>query len=155
MAKSEERKVFAFNRAASHHFFLFDKYEAGLSLCGTEVKSIREGRANLKDSYAQVKENEVWLLNCHISPYSFGNRQNHDPLRARKLLLHKNEIRRLIGKTVERGFTLIPLQLYASRGRIKCEIALAKGKQTHDKREAIKKKETDRETRAALRQNRR
>ncbi|MDD5543484.1 MAG: SsrA-binding protein SmpB [Acidobacteriia bacterium] len=154
MPKSEERKVFAFNRAASHNYFLFDKYEAGLALRGTEVKSIREGRANLKDSYAQVKNNEVWLMNCHISPYSFGNRQNHDPLRPRKLLLHKMEIRRLIGKTVERGFTLIPLQLFAQRGRIKCEVALAKGKHTHDKRESIRKKETDREARAAMRSGR-
>lgn len=154
MEKSKERKVFTFNRAASHNYFLFDKYEAGIELRGTEVKSIREGRANLKDSYAQVKNSEVWLLNCHISPYSHGNRQNHDPLRPRKLLLHRNEIRRLIGKTVERGFTLIPLQFYLKQGHIKCEVALAKGKQTHDKRESIRKKESDREARAAMQRGR-
>jgi SsrA-binding protein len=152
--KSKERKVFTFNRAATHSYFLFDKYEAGIELRGTEVKSIREGRANLKDSYAQVKNSEVWLLNCHISPYSHGNRQNHDPLRPRKLLLHRNEIRRLIGKTVERGFTLIPLQLYLKQGHIKCEVALAKGKQNHDKRESIRKKESDREARAAMQRGR-
>jgi SsrA-binding protein len=151
MQKTGEEKVFAFNRAASHHYFLFDKYEAGMSLRGTEVKSIREGRANLKDSYAQLKNHEVWLLNCHISPYSHGNRQNHDPLRPRKLLLHKSEIRRLIGKTEERGFTLVPLQLYLKKGRIKCEIALAKGKKTHDKRESIRRRDADREARAAIR----
>ncbi len=155
MQKTTEDKVFAFNRAATHHYFLFDKYEAGIALRGTEVKSIREGRANLKDSYAQVKNNEVWLLNCHISPYSHGNRQNHDPLRPRKLLLHKNQIRRLVGKTVERGFTLVPLQLYMKRGHIKCEVALAKGKLAHDKREAIRRKETDREARMAMRQRNR
>ncbi len=152
MQRSAEERVFAFNRSASHNYFLFDKYEAGLELLGTEVKSIREGRANLKDSYAQVKGTEVWLLNCHISPYSHGNRQNHDPLRPRKLLLHKQEIRRLLGKTVERGFTLVPLQLYQKRGRIKCEVALAKGKHTHDKRESLRRKESDREARAAMRQ---
>lgn len=151
MQKTPEDKVFAFNRAASHNYFLFDKYEAGVALRGTEVKSIREGRANLKDSYAAVKENEVWLLNCHISPYSHGNRQNHDPLRPRKLLLRKTEIRRLVGKTVERGFTLIPLQLYLKKGKIKCEIALAKGKHTHDKRESLRRKESDREAQSALR----
>ncbi len=155
MQKTTEDKVFAFNRAATHHYFLFDKYEAGIALRGTEVKSIREGRANLKDSYAQVRNNEVWLLNCHISPYSHGNRQNHDPLRPRKLLLHKNQIRRLVGKTVERGFTLVPLQLYMKRGHIKCEVALAKGKLAHDKREAIRRKETDREARMAMRQRNR
>ena len=151
MQKSTESKVFAFNRAASHHYFLFDKYEAGIELRGTEVKSVREGRANLKDSYAQVKNSEVWLMNCHISPYSHGNIQNHDPRRPRKLLLHKNEIRRLVGKTVERGFTLVPLQLYLKRGRIKCEMALAKGKQTHDKRESIRRRESEKEARAAMR----
>lgn len=151
MQKNGEEKIFAFNRIASHNYFLFDKYEAGVELRGTEVKSIREGRANLKDSYAQVKNNEVWLLNCHISPYSHGNRQNHDPLRPRKLLLHKSEIRRLLGKTTERGFTMIPLQLYSKKGRVKCEIALAKGKHVHDKREAIRRKESDREARAAMR----
>lgn len=151
MPKSENEKTFALNRAASHNYFLFDKYEAGIELRGTEVKSIREGRSNLKDSYGQVKNQEVWLQNCHISPYSHGNRQNHDPLRPRKLLLHKNEIRRLIGKTVERGFTLVPLRLYLKKGRIKCEIALAKGKHTHDKRESIKRKESEREARAAMR----
>lgn len=151
MQKTPEDKVFAFNRAASHNYFLFDKYEAGVALRGTEVKSIREGRASLKDSYAAVKENEVWLLNCHISPYSHGNRQNHDPLRPRKLLLRKTEIRRLVGKTVERGFTLIPLQLYLKKGKIKCEIALAKGKHTHDKRESLRRKESDREAQSALR----
>lgn len=151
MQNTFENKVFALNRAASHNYFLYDRYEAGIALRGTEVKSIREGRANLKESYAQVKNNEVWLLNCHISPYSHGNQQNHDPLRARKLLLHRNEIRRLIGKTVERGFTLVPLQLYLKKGKIKCEFALAKGKHTHDKRESLRRKESDREARAAMR----
>jgi len=119
-------------------------------LTGTEIKSARDGRVNLKDAYGLVKSGEVWLLNCHISPYSHGNFANHDPLRTRKLLLNRSEIRRLIGKTVEKGLTLVPLRVYLKNGRLKCELALAKGRKLHDKREVSRQKTIDKEARQAV-----
>lgn len=150
-----EEKVIATNRRAFHDYFILDKYEVGIALLGTEVKSVREGKVNLKDSYAVVRNGEMWLLNCHISPYSHGNIQNHEPTRTRKLLLHKQEIRRLIGKITERGFTVVPLRVYLKRGLVKVEIALVKGKKTYDKRETERRKTTDREVRAAMKRARR
>jgi SsrA-binding protein len=123
-------------------------------LTGTEIKSARDGRVNLQDSYGLVKDGEIWLLNCHISPYSHGNYANHEPLRTRKLLMHHSEIRRLIGRTTEKGLTLVPLKVYLKGGRLKCELALAKGRKLHDKREVSKKKTIDKETRQALSERR-
>jgi len=133
------------NKKAWHNYFIEDKYEAGISLLGTEVKSLREGRANLGDSYGKIKDGEIFLVDAHISPYTHGNRFNSDPLRTRKLLLHKKEIRRLIGKIQEKGFTLIPLRLYFSNGKAKVEMGLAKGKKLFDKRETIKRKTMERD----------
>ena len=145
-------KDIAVNRQAFHNYEIIEKFEAGIVLTGTEIKSAREGKVNLKDSYGMVKAGEVWLLNCHISPYSHGNYANHDPLRTRKLLLKRSEIHRLIGRTTERGLTLVPLRMYLKEGRLKCEIALAKGRKVHDKREVSKQKTIDKETRQALSQ---
>jgi SsrA-binding protein len=142
------------NRTAFHNYFILEKFEAGIQLRGTEVKSIRAGRANLKDAYGLVKDGEVFLLNAHIGPYDYGNIFNHEPLRTRKLLMHKNEIRKLIGKTQGKGITLIPLRLYFKTGRIKVEMALAKGKQTWDKRETERRRTADREAREAIARNR-
>jgi SsrA-binding protein len=147
-------KLVASNKKAFHDYFILEKLEAGIALLGTEVKSIREGRINLKDSYASIKDGEPMLSNCHISPYSHGNRQNHDPVRTRKLLLHHQEIRKLIGKTQEKGLTLIPLRVYLKRGRVKVELGLARGKKEYDKRETERRKEVDRETRAAMKSHR-
>lgn len=138
-------KVVATNRKAYHDYHIQEKYEAGMSLVGTEVKSLREGRANLKDSYALIKEGEAFLLNCHISPYSHGNIQNHDPVRTRKLLLNKKEINKLWGKTSQQGFTLVPLKIYFKNGKAKVEIGLAKGKRQYEKRASIKEREAKRE----------
>jgi len=138
-------KLICQNKKAWHNYFIDDKYEAGISLLGTEVKSLREGKANLGDSYGTIKNGEIFLVDTHISPYSHGNRSNPDPLRTRKLLLHKREIRRLIGKVQERGFTLIPLRLYFSDGKAKVELGLAKGKKLFDKRETLKQKTMERE----------
>lgn len=137
--------VIASNRKAYHDYFIEDTYEAGISLLGTEVKSLREGRANLKDSYAIIKDGEAFLLNCHISPYSHGNIQNHDPLRTRKLLLHKKEISKMWSKTTQQGLTLMPLKLYFKNGKAKVEIGIAKGKRQYEKRESIKEREANRE----------
>ena len=145
----------AVNRAASHHYFLLEKLEAGIALRGTEVKSIRAGRANLKDAYAIIKGGELWLLNAHIGPYEHGNIFNHDALRTRKLLVHKEELRKLIGKIQQRGQTLIPTRMYFKNGRVKVEIALAKGKQLWDKRETERRRTADREAREAIARNRR
>jgi len=142
------------NRAASHNYFLLEKYEAGIALRGTEVKSVRSGRANLKDAYGIIKDGEAWLLNAHIGPYEHGNIFNHDPVRTRKLLLHKEELRKLIGKTQQRGLTLIPTRLYFRKGKVKCEIALARGKQSWDKRETERRKTADREAREAIARSR-
>jgi SsrA-binding protein len=152
--QDQAEKLLATNRKAFHEYFILDKLEAGIALLGTEVKSIREARINLKESYAAVKDGEAFLLNCHVSPYTHGNRENHDPLRRRKLLLHKREIRKLIGKTQEKGLTLVPLRVYLRRGKIKVELGVARGKKLFDKRESERRKETDRETRAAVKQRR-
>jgi SsrA-binding protein len=140
----------AVNRAASHNYFLLDKFEAGIALRGTEVKSIREGKANLKDAYGIIKDGEAYLLNAHIGPYSHGNSLNHDSLRTRKLLLHRQELQKLMGKTQLKGLTLIPTRLYFRHGRVKCELAVAKGKQDWDKRETERRREDEREARAAI-----
>jgi len=140
----------AVNRSASHNYFLTDRFEAGVALRGTEVKSIREGKANLKDSYGLLKDGECFLLNAHIGPFSHGNMMNHDSLRTRKLLMHRQELRKLEGLSKQKGFTLIPTRLYFRHGRVKCELALAKGKQDWDKRETERKREADREARAAI-----
>jgi len=139
------------NRQASHNYFLLDHFDAGLVLTGTEVKSAREGKVQLKDSYAEVISEEAWLVNAHISPYSHGNLANHDPVRRRKLLLHRKEIDKLLGKTREKGLSLIPLKIYLKNGLIKCELALARGKKQYDKREADRARTQKEEARAAMR----
>ena len=145
----------AVNRAASHNYHLLEKFEAGLMLRGTEVKSVRAGQVQLRDAYALVKDGEAWLLNAHIGPYEHGNIFNHEPLRTRKLLLHKEEIRKLIGKTQQKGLTLIPIRVYFRNGRAKCEIALARGKQEWDKRETERRRTADKEAREAIARSRR
>ena len=140
-----KEKIVATNSRAYHDYFIEESYEAGISLVGTEVKALREGRVNLRESFARVEGGEVYLYQCHISPYSHGNLSNHDPLRRRKLLLHREEIRRLFGKAQIRGYTLLPLKIYFKNGLAKVELALGKGKKSHDKREALKKKEARRE----------
>jgi SsrA-binding protein len=135
----------ATNRRAHHDYEILETYEAGLVLRGTEVKSLREGKASFKDSYALVQGNEVWLVGCHISPYHHGTDANHDPERKRKLLLHRTEINRLLGKTLERGLTLIPLRLYFKHARAKLELGLARGKKLYDKRRTVREREARRE----------
>ena len=142
------------NRAASHNYFLLERFEAGVVLTGTEVKSIRSGRANLKDSYGLIKDGELWLLNAHIGPYEHGNIHNHAPLRTRKLLMHKEEIKKLIGKTQQKGLTLIPVRMYFKNGKVKVELALAKGKQLWDKRETERRRTADKEAREAISRSR-
>ncbi len=143
--QAENIKVICKNRKAHFNFEIEDTFECGIVLLGSEVKSLRNGRANLSDSYGKVRNSEIFLVDAHISPYSQANRENHDPLRERKLLLHKREIKRLTGKVAERGFSLIPLKMYFKNGKVKLEMALARGKKTYDKRESIKKKEQRRE----------
>ena len=143
-------KMVANNRKARHLYHILETVEAGLVLMGTEVKSLRNGRANMGDSYAVVENGEVWLRNLHISPYEQGNQFNHEPLRKRKLLLHRGDIRRLIGKTQEKGLTLIPLKLYFRKGWAKVELALVKGKKTYDKRADIAKRDADRDMARAM-----
>jgi SsrA-binding protein len=140
----------AFNRSASFNYFLTDRFEAGVALRGTEVKSIREGKANLKDAYGLLKDGECFLLNAHIGHFSHGNSMNHEELRTRKLLLHKAEVQKLEAATRQKGYTLIPVRLYFKNGRVKCEIALAKGKQEWDKRATERKREADNEAKAAI-----
>ena len=147
-----KNSVLAVNRQASHNYEFLEKYEAGIVLTGTEVKSAKESRISLRDAYGVVKDGEVWLQNCHISPFSHGNFANHDPLRTRKLLLNRAEIRKLIGRTTEKGLTLVPSKMYLKNGRIKCELALAKGKKTYDKRETERRKTIERETRQEVRE---
>jgi len=142
------------NRKAFHDFHLMESFEAGIVLLGTEVKAIREGRVNLRDSFARVEAGEIFLYNVNISPYSHRGYADHEPLRRRKLLLHRDEIRKLIGKTVEKGMTLVPVRLYFKNGRVKVAVSLAKGKKDYDKRETIKRREADRETRAAIKSRR-
>ncbi len=144
--------LIAENRKAFFEYHILETFEAGITLLGTEVKGIREGKASLADSYARVEKGEVWLYNVHINPYSHRGYVDHDPKRRRKLLLHAQEIRKLVGKTTEKGLTLVPLRLYFKRGRVKVAISLVKGKQLHDKRETLRKREVDRETRAAVKE---
>jgi SsrA-binding protein len=157
MDKTEREKAqtsIAENRKAFHDFHILETFEAGIVLLGTEIKAIREGRVNLRDSYARVEDGEVFLYNVNISPYSHRGYAEHEPLRRRKLLLHRDEIRKLIGKTVEKGMTLVPVRLYYKNGRVKVAVSLAKGKKEYDKRETIKRREADRETRAAVKARR-
>lgn len=148
---ASQGRVLCANRHAGHNYFLMERFEAGLALTGTEVKSARAGKIQLKDSYAEVEGGEAWLVNAHISHYSHGNRENHDPVRRRKLLLHRREIDKLLGKTREKGLALIPTKVYLKNGRIKCELALARGKKLHDKRAAERERTSEAEARAALR----
>ena len=151
--KDVSDKVVATNRKAFHDYFIEERYEAGIMLQGTEVKSLREGRVNLQDSYASVRGSEVFLHQCHISPYSHGNIMNHDPTRVRKLLLHKAEIHKLLGKTQQKGLTLVPLRIYfTKRGYAKVELGLAKGKKLYDRRETIKSREAGREVQRAIKE---
>ena len=142
------------NRKAYHDYHLLETFEAGIVLLGTEVKAIREGRVNLRDSFARLDDGEAYLYNVNISPYSHRGYAEHEPLRRRKLLLHRDEIRKLVGKTVEKGMTLVPVRMYFKNGRVKVAVSLAKGKKEYDKRETIKRRETDRETRAAIKTRR-
>lgn len=145
-------RLLAENRKASHDYHFLDTIEAGVVLLGTEVKAIREGRVNLRDSYGRVEDGEVFVYNIHISPYSHRGYTEHEALRKRKLLMHRSEIRKLIGKTVEKGITLVPVRMYLKNGRVKLAISLAKGKKSHDKRETERRREAERETRAAIKQ---
>ena len=148
--REQAQSNIAENRKAYHDFHLVESFEAGIALLGTEVKAIREGRVNLRDSFARVESGEVFLYNVNISSYSHRGSADHEPLRRRKLLLHRQEIRKLIGKTVEKGMTLVPVRLYFKNGRVKVAVSLAKGKKEYDKRETIKRRDTDRETRSAI-----
>lgn len=151
-SSNEDRKVIATNRKARHDYEVVEKLEAGLVLTGTEVKSLRDGRANLKDSYVIFKEGEAFLFGTHISPYDHGNRENHEPTRTRKLLLHRRQLEKLHGIITQKGLTIVPLELYFIGGRVKAEIAVVKGRKLHDKREVIKQREAERETRAAIKE---
>jgi SsrA-binding protein len=151
MAKDKAaEELIADNRKARHDYHLLESFEAGLALTGTEVKAMREGRANLRDSYCRIERGEAFLLGAHVGQYSHGGSASHDPLRPRKLLLHQEELRKLLGKTSEKGLTIVPVRMYFKNGRAKLAIALAKGKKSYDKRETIKRREADRETRAAM-----
>ncbi|MEZ5401281.1 MAG: SsrA-binding protein SmpB [Bryobacteraceae bacterium] len=143
-------KILSDNRQARFNFELMDRVEAGLVLTGTEVKSARTGRVNLQDAFAEVTAGEAWLVNAHFSPYSHGNRYNHESMRRRKLLLHKREIDKLFGKTSDKGLTVVPTRIYLKDGLVKCEIAVARGKKLHDKRESERKREQEAEARAAV-----
>ncbi|MBI4270107.1 MAG: SsrA-binding protein SmpB [Candidatus Rokubacteria bacterium] len=154
-SETQQDRTVATNRRARHEYLILETVEAGLVLRGTEVKALRAGLVNFKDSYATVRNGEAWLLGCHISPYSHGTDANHDPERDRKLLLHRREIARLAGKIAERGLTLVPLRLYFKKGRAKIEIGLARGKKLHDKRSALREREVRREMDKAIRASRR
>ncbi|MBI5251204.1 MAG: SsrA-binding protein SmpB [Desulfomonile tiedjei] len=145
MKQTDGIKIICKNRKAFFNFEIEDTFEVGISLLGSEVKSLRNGKANLSDSYGKFRSGELFLVDAHISSYEQANRQNHDPLRERKLLLHKRELKKLVGKVTERGYSLVPLKMYFKRGKVKIEMALARGKKTFDKREAIKKKDQRRE----------
>jgi SsrA-binding protein len=153
--REKAQRIIADNRKAFHDYHVLDTWEAGVALLGTEVKAIREGRVNLRDSFARLDKGEVWLMNVHISPYSHTGYAHHDERRQRKLLLHRYEIQKITGQVNQKGFTLVPLQLYFKNGRVKVNLALVKGKQAHDKRETIRRREVDRETRAAVKARRR
>ena len=146
-------KIICQNKKARHNYYIEDTMEAGVVLQGTEVKALREGKASMADCYAVVDREEVFMLHCHISPYTPAHRFNHDPMRKRKLLLHKREIARLIGVSREKGYNLIPLKLYFKNGKVKVELAVAKGKKNYDKRDTIKKREADREIARAMKKN--
>lgn len=150
-ARTEGTKILSDNRQAGHNYFLMDRYEAGIALTGTEVKAAKAGKVQLRDAYASIDKNEAWLLNAHISEYSHGNRFNHPPTRPRKLLLHRREIDKLNEASREKGLSIIPTRLYLAKGRVKCEIALAKGKKLHDKRETERARSAEEEARAAVR----
>jgi len=145
-------KQIATNRKAQHDYFIEDRYEAGVALTGTEIKSVRAARVNLRDGFVQIRKGEAWLVNVHISPYDFGNRENHEPRRERKLLLHRQEIRKLLAKVSERGWTIVPLSMYLKDGRAKIEIALVRGKRLYDKRDAVAERDADRDLARALRE---
>jgi SsrA-binding protein len=149
--KDERERDVAVNRRAYHDYFVDEKYEAGVVLTGTEVKSLRGGRCNLRDGFVRIDGNEAWLENVHISPYAQGNLMNHDPLRPRKLLLHRRQIASLIGKVRQKGYTLVPLRVYFSRNHAKVEVGLARGKREYDKREAIAERDAKREIARAMR----
>jgi SsrA-binding protein len=149
--KDTSVKILSDNRQAGHNYFLMDRFEAGMVLTGTEVKAAKDGKVQLKDAYAAVLNNEAWLINAHISQYSHGNRENHPPVRNRKLLLHRREIDKLLGQSREKGLALIPTKMYLKNGRIKCELAVAKGKKLYDKREADHARTAEAEARAEMR----
>jgi len=148
-------KQFAVNRQASHLYHLFERFEAGVELMGTEVKSVREGKINLKDSYVDVKNGQAFLIDCHISPYTSGSYMNHEPRRDRRLLLHRQELDKLAGRVQERGFTMVPTRVYLKKNLIKCEIALAKGKKVYDHRDASRQRTIDREAQQDIHEHRR
>lgn len=150
MSADDGRKVVARNRKARHEYHVLETFEAGLVLKGPEVKSIRDGKVSFQDAFARVERGEVWLHSLHISPYEQANRANEDPVRPRKLLMHRHEIRRLVGKVEEKGLTLVPLEIFFSRGYAKVKLALARGKKLHDKREDLKRKDQEREARRAM-----
>ena len=152
MPHQQGTKTIAQNRKAFHDYFVEEKVECGIALFGTEVKSIRQGKVNLKESWAQIRKGEVWVEGMHISPYEQGNIFNRDPMRPKKLLLHRNEIRKLDGQVMKQGFTLIPLEMYLKDGKVKVMLGLCKGKQLHDKRDSIARKDSDREIRRALKE---
>jgi SsrA-binding protein len=145
-------KQIATNRKAQHDYFVEDRYEAGVALTGTEIKSVRAARVNLRDGFVQIRGGEAWLLNVHISPYDFGNRENHEPRRERKLLLHRQELRKLQAKVSERGWTIVPLSMYLKDGLAKIEIALVRGKRLYDKRDAVAERDADRDLARELRE---
>ncbi|HEX8708127.1 MAG TPA: SsrA-binding protein SmpB [Pyrinomonadaceae bacterium] len=152
MAAAKEEKALVTNRAAFHEYHISDKYEAGIALTGTEIKSVMEGRVQLKDSYVAVRDGEAWLFNAHISPYSHGNRENHDPVRTRKLLLHRREIAQLEQSATMQGMTLVVTRIYLKNGRAKLEVGVARGKKMYDKRETEMRRTVERETRAQLKE---
>jgi SsrA-binding protein len=155
MAVAAEEKNLVTNRSAYHEYHILEKYEAGIALQGTEVKSVREGAVQLKEAYVSVRDGEAWLFNAHISPYAYGNRTNHDPTRTRKLLLHRREIEKLEGETSTKGMTLVVTRVYLKGGRVKLEIGVARGKKLYDKRETEMRRTVERETRAQLKERNR
>lgn len=145
-----EVKQVASNRKALHEYFIEDRLEAGIALTGTEIKSVRASRVNLRDGFVLIRDGEAWLINVHISPYDFGNRENHEPRRERRLLLHRQEIRKLLGKVSERGWTIVPLRMYLVKGRAKVEVALVRGKRLYDRKDAVAERDADRDLRRQL-----
>lgn len=145
-----EVKQVASNRKALHEYFIEDRLEAGIALTGTEIKSVRAARVNLRDGFVLIRNGDAWLINVHISPYDFGNRENHEPRRERRLLLHRHEIRKLLSKVSERGWTIVPLRMYLTNGRAKVEIALVRGKRLYDRKDAVAERDADRDLRRQL-----